>query len=158
MSNIAEFAEIPEYSVTDNMTLEDVNNLVTEIYTRNYKAVNGTTPPLHSADPITLTLKSISELYYMVLQVAEKRTRCALLKTATGAALDNMGLPFGVKRNEATYATVTIRFNLSAEQKTVVMIPQGTRVRTAAGIYFATAAYAQIAIGETYVSPMAICA
>ncbi len=52
MSNIAEFAEIPEYSVTDNMTLEDVNNLVTEIYTRNYKAVNGTTPPLHSADPI----------------------------------------------------------------------------------------------------------
>lgn len=102
MSNIAEFAEIPEYSVTDNMTLEDVNNLVTEIYTRNYKAVNGTTPPLHSADPITLTLKSISELYYMVLQVAEKRTRCALLKTATGAALDNMGLPFGVKRNEAT--------------------------------------------------------
>lgn len=142
MSNIAEFAEIPEYSVTDNMTLEDVNNLVTEIYTRNYKAVNGTTPPLHSADPITLTLKSISELYYMVLQVAEKRTRCALLKTATGAALDNMGLPFGVKRNEATYATVTIRFNLSAEQKTVVMIPQGTRVRTAAGIYFATAAYA----------------
>lgn len=39
MSNIAEFAEIPEYSVTDNMTLEDVNNLVTEIYTRNYKAV-----------------------------------------------------------------------------------------------------------------------
>lgn len=124
MSNIAEFAEIQEYSVTDNMTLEDVNNLVTEIYTRNYKAVNGTTPPLHSADPITLTLKSISELYYMVLQVAEKRTRCALLKTATGAALDNMGLPFGVKRNEATYATVTIRFNLSAEQKTVVMIPQ----------------------------------
>ena len=155
MSNIAEFAEIPEYSVTDNMTLEDVNNLVTEIYTRNYKAVNGTTPPLHSADPITLTLKSISELYYMVLQVAEKRTRCALLKTATGAALDNMGLPFGVKRNEATYATVTIRFNLSAEQKTVVMIPQGTRVRTAAGIYFATAAYAQIAIGETYVDVLA---
>ena len=155
MSNIAEFAEIPEYSVTDNMTLEDVNNLVTEIYTRNYKAVNGTTPPLHSADPITLTLKSISELYYMVLQVAEKRTGGALLKKATGAALDNMGLPFGVKRNEATYATVTIRFNLSAEQKTVVMIPQGTRVRTAAGIYFATAAYAQIAIGETYVDVLA---
>ena len=35
------------------------------------------------------------------------------------------------------------------------MIPQGTRVRTAAGIYFATAAYAQIAIGETYVDVLA---
>ena len=149
------FGEMLPPDVQVDMTLEDVNNLVTEIYTRNYKAVNGTAPPLHSADPITLTLKSISELYYMVLQVAEKRTRCALLKTATGAALDNMGLPFGVKRNEATYATVTIRFNLSAEQKTVVMIPHGTRVRTAAGIYFATTAYAQIAIGETYVDVLA---
>ncbi len=155
MSNIAEFADIPEYSVTNNATLEDVNNLVTEIYTRNYKAVYGTAPSLHSADPNTLTLKSISELYYMMLQVAEKRTRCALLKTATGTALDNMGLSFGVKRNKATYATVTIRFNLSTEQKTVVMIPQGTRVRTATGVYFATMDYAQISIGEVYVDVLA---
>lgn len=45
LSNIAEFADIPEYSVTGNLTLQDVSNLVTEIYTRNYKAVNGTAPP-----------------------------------------------------------------------------------------------------------------
>lgn len=133
MSNIAEFADIPEYSVTGNLTLQDVSNLVTEIYTRNYKAVNGTALPLNKADPIMLTLKSMTELYYMMIQIAEKRTRCALLKTATGAELDNMGLPFGVKRTPATYATVTVRFTLSAVQKTVAMIPQGTRVRTAAG-------------------------
>lgn len=119
MSNIAEFADIPEYSVTGNLTLQDVSNLVTEIYTRNYKAVNGTAPPLNKADPIMLTLQSMTELYYMMMQVAEKRTRCALLKTATGAELDNMGLPFGVKRNGATYATVTVRFSLSAALKTV---------------------------------------
>lgn len=124
MSNIAEFADIPEYSVTGNLTLQDVSNLVTEIYTRNYKAVNGTAPPLNKADPIMLTLKSMTELYYMMIQIAEKRTRCALLKTATGAELDNMGLPFGVKRNGATYATVTVRFSLSAVLKTVAMIPQ----------------------------------
>lgn len=80
MSNIAEFADIPEYSVTGNLTLQDVSNLVTEIYTRNYKAVNGTAPPLNKADPIMLTLKSMTELYYMMIQIAEKRTRCALLK------------------------------------------------------------------------------
>ena len=155
MSNIAEFADIPEYSVTGNLTLQDVSNLVTEIYTRNYKAVNGTAPPLNKADPIMLTLKSMSELYYMMIQIAEKRTRCALLKTATGAELDNMGLPFGVKRTPATYATVTVRFTLSAVQKTVAMIPQGTRVRTAAGVYFATMDYAQIDIGKTYVDVLA---
>ena len=155
MSNIAEFADIPEYSVTGNLTLQDVSNLVTEIYTRNYKAVNGTAPPLNKADPIMLTLQSMTELYYMMMQVAEKRTRCALLKTATGAELDNMGLPFGVKRNGATYATVTVRFSLSAALKTVAMIPQGTRVRTAAGIYFATTEYAQIDIGETSVDVLA---
>ena len=155
MSNIAEFADIPEYSVTGNLTLQDVSNLVTEIYTRNYKAVNGTAPPLNKADPIMLTLQSMTELYYMMMQVAEKRTRCALLKTATGAELDNMGLPFGVKRNGATYATVTVRFSLSAALKTVAMIPQGTRVRTAAGVYFATMDYAQIDIGKTYVDVLA---
>lgn len=155
MSNIAEFADIPEYSVTGNLTLQDVSNLVTEIYTRNYKAVNGTAPPLNKADPIMLTLKSMTELYYMMIQIAEKRTRCALLKTATGAELDNMGLPFGVKRTPATYATVTVRFTLSAVQKTVAMIPQGTRVRTAAGVYFATMDYAQIDVGKTYVDVLA---
>lgn len=155
MSNIAEFADIPEYSVTGNLTLQDVSNLVTEIYTRNYKAVNGTAPPLNKADPIMLTLKSMTELYYMMIQIAEKRTRCALLKTATGAELDNMGLPFGVKRNGATYATVTVRFSLSAVLKTVAMIPQETRVRTAAGVYFATMDYAQIDIGKTYVDVLA---
>ena len=35
------------------------------------------------------------------------------------------------------------------------MIPQGTRVRTAAGIYFDHSGYAQIAIGETYVDVLA---
>mgnify|MGYP001433962733 CR=1 FL=1 len=78
LSNIAEFADIPEYSVTGNLTLQDVSNLVTEIYTRNYKLVNGTAPPLNKADPIMLTLKSMTELYYMMIQIAEKRTRCAL--------------------------------------------------------------------------------
>ena len=35
------------------------------------------------------------------------------------------------------------------------MIPQGTRVRTAAGVYFATMDYAQIDIGKTYVDVLA---
>ena len=50
---------------------------------------------------------------------------------------------------------MTIRFTLSAAQKSVAMIPQGTRIRTGAGVYFATTEYAQIDIGETSVDVLA---
>lgn len=149
MSNITEFADIPEYSVTGNLTLQGARDLVMDIYTENYKKVYAKAPPLYDSDPLTLTLKSMAMLYYMAMQVAERRALATMLKSAEGAQLDNIGLPFGVKRNPATYATVTIRFTLSAEQKSVAMIPQGTRIRTGAGIYFATTEYAQIDIGET---------
>lgn len=155
MSNIAEFANIPEYSVTGNLTLQGARDLVMDIYTENYKKVYAKAPPLYDSDPLTLTLKSMAMLYYMAMQVAERRALAAMLKSAEGAQLDNIGLPFGVKRNPATYATVTIRFTLSAEQKSVAMIPQGTRIRTGAGIYFATTEYAQIDIGETSVDVLA---
>ena len=155
MSNITEFADIPEYSVTGNLTLQGARDLVMDIYTENYKKVYAKAPPLYGSDPLTLTLKSIAMLYYMAMQVAERRAMAAMLKSAEGAQLDNIGLPFGVKRNPATYATVTIRFTLSAAQKSVEMIPQGTRIRTGAGIYFATTEYAQIDIGETSVDVLA---
>ena len=155
MSNIAEFADVPEYSVTGNLTLQGARDLVMDIYTENYKKVYAKAPPLYDSDPLTLTLKSMAMLYYMAMQVAERRALAAMLKSAEGAQLDNIGLPFGVKRNPATYATVTIRFTLSAEQKSVAMIPQGTRIRTGAGIYFATTEYAQIDIGETSVDVLA---
>lgn len=155
MSNIAEFADIPEYSVTGNLTLQGARDLVMDIYTENYKKVYAKAPPLYDSDPLTLTLKSMAMLYYMAMQVAERRALAAMLKSAEGAQLDNIGLPFSVKRNPATYATVTIRFTLSAEQKSVAMIPQGTRIRTGAGIYFATTEYAQIDIGETSVDVLA---
>lgn len=155
MSNITEFADIPEYSVTGNLTLQGARDLVMDIYTENYKKVYAKAPPLYDSDPLTLTLKSMAMLYYMAMQVAERRALAAMLKSAEGAQLDNIGLPFGVKRNPATYATVTIRFTLSAAQKSVEMIPQGTRIRTGAGIYFATTEYAQINIGETSVDVLA---
>ena len=39
MSNITEFADIPEYSVTGNLTLQGARDLVMDIYTENYKKV-----------------------------------------------------------------------------------------------------------------------
>lgn len=155
MSNIPEFADIPSYSVTNNMTLQDALDVTMEAYTKEYKEVYAKAPPLNSADPMTLVLKTMAMLHFMDGQTAERKMRALLLKDAEGVELDNYGLPFGVMRNQATYATVTIRFTLSAEQKTVVAIVQGTRVRTAVGVYFATTEYAQISIGEMSVDVVA---
>lgn len=65
MSNITEFADIPEYSVTGNLTLQGARDLVMDIYTENYKKVYAKAPPLYDSDPLTLTLKSMAMLYYM---------------------------------------------------------------------------------------------
>lgn len=60
MSNITEFADIPEYSVTGNLTLQGARDLVMDIYTENYKKVYAKAPPLYDSDPLTLTLKSMA--------------------------------------------------------------------------------------------------
>lgn len=44
MSNITEFADIPEYSVTGNLTLQGARDLVMDIYTENYKKVYAKAP------------------------------------------------------------------------------------------------------------------
>ena len=85
MSNITEFADIPEYSVTGNLTLQGARDLVMDIYTENYKKVYAKAPPLYDSDPLTLTLKSMAMLYYMAMQVAERRALAAMLKSAEGA-------------------------------------------------------------------------
>ena len=150
MSNIAEFADVPEYSVTGNVTLEDVLNKAVKMYGEESKKVNGPEMPLSNANPIMLCLRVIAGLNYQGLQVAEKKARATSLKDAEGAELDNMALPFGVKRNGAAYAVAKVRFTLSEVQKSAVMIPEGTRVRTGAGIYFATTEYAQVNPGDLY--------
>jgi phage-related baseplate assembly protein len=149
LSEISELAEVPEMSFINGLTLSETQDMVMAIYAREYKSLTDKEPTLSKADPIYLTLKSISLIVYQVMQYIDAKGKSEMLKTATGEALDNLAALFGIVRNGAEHATATVRFTLSAAQKTVVMIPEGTRVRTGAGIYFATEKYAEVPIGQT---------
>ena len=79
---------------------------------------------------------------------------------AEGEDLDALGeLYFSKTRPEASAATVTVRFTLSAAQESTVVIPAGTRVCKTGdpGIVFATQAEATVAIGDTFADVQCIC-
>lgn len=150
MSNIAALAEVPEISFIGSTTLAELQQRVLDVYAAKYKELTGQEPALSDADPVTLTQKSMTAICYQVMQYVDMKGRMEMLKTSEGEALDNLAALFGITRNQAEHANVEMRFNLSAPQKSVVMIPEGTRIRTGGGIYFSTAKYAEIPIGQLY--------
>lgn len=150
MSNIASLAEVPDISFIGNTTLEELQRHVLDIYAAKYKELTGQEPTLSDADPVTLVQKSMTAICYQVMQYIDTKGRMEMLKTSEGEALDNLAALFGIVRNQAEHANVKMRFNLSAAQKSVVMIPEGTRVRTGGGIYFSTVKYAEIPVGQLY--------
>lgn len=150
MSNIAALANVPEISFIGNETLEETESAALEAYTENYKALTGEEITLPEADPVRLVLKAMALMLHQALQRIDAKGRMEMLKTSEGEALDNLAALFGITRNQAECATALLRFHLSAEQKTVVMVPEGTRVRTGGGIYFSTTEYAEVPAGSLY--------
>ena len=148
MSNIAELQNVPEVSFIEHMTLQETERQVREIYIRIYKERTGKEPTLAPADPVTLLIKAFAMVEYQTMQYIEAKGAAELLKTATGANLDNLVALLGITRQEATRATASVRFTLSAERAQVTAIPAGTRVKTMGGKYFNTVDYAEIPTGE----------
>jgi len=130
------------------MTLQEVEALIMQLYTQNYKEITGETPVLAKADPVALTLKSIALLTCQVMQYIDAKGRDEMLKTAQGEALDNLAALLGLTRKGAERATTTVRFTLAAVQNGAVAIPAGTRLRTENGIYFNTVRYAEVPAGQ----------
>ena len=78
---------------------------------------------------------------------------------ATGDNLDALGeLVHALERPAASAASVTIRFYISAAQKTAILIPSGTRVTDESEtLYWATTEDTYIAAGDTYADVEAEC-
>lgn len=154
---IEEIASLSDVSFIDNKTLDDVqSDMVTDYQTR-YKEVTGQDLTLRRADPEALKLYAASvQIYHMMLHI-DMAGKMDLLKYAYSGFLDNLGALRGVTRLAASPATTTVRFTLSAAQKSVVTIPKGTRVSNGDVIYFETSDLAEIKIGETYIDVLCTC-
>ena len=150
MSNISELANCPELNFIENMTLQETEDQLRELYTGFYRELYGKEPELGDADPLNLLMKAFAAMEYQTMQYADAKGRMELLKTSTGDALDALAALVGINRKEPTRATAEVRFTVSEAQSGVVAIPAGTRVKTEDGKYFNTLQYAEIGAGETY--------
>lgn len=150
MAEIKQLANVPEVSFIDNLTLEEVREQTKTAYRDKYMTITGKEPALSRADPVNLVLDAIALLYYQWLQYADNIGRQQMLKFSAGAYLDNIAAMWGITRKPAGYASATVRFTRSSTmQSGAIGIPKGTTVRTEAGVFFATAEYAEVKSGES---------
>lgn len=149
--------DLPDVSFIDNDSLDAIMQRLITNYEARYEEITGVTKSLGQADPIRILLYAVALDLYQTEQYVDRAGKQDLLKYSYGEFLDNLGGNRGVTRQQASPATVTIRFTLSEAKAYVVGIPEGTRVTNGDGVYFATVEYGEVAIGDTYVDIQAEC-
>lgn len=147
----------PEISFIDDKTIADVQAEMVSDYEAFMTAAEGREVKLDRASPHRAVLNAAAAQIFHALQYIDRSGKQNLLKYTYAEFLDNVGLLKGVVRNPATAAVTTIRFTLSAVRTSATAVPQGTRVSTLTGIFFATDKYAEIPAGGTTVDVTATC-
>lgn len=149
--------QLPDIDFIDGVTLADVQDKLVSLYAEHYEEVTGSPMQMSKADPCRLILLACAQILYQGLQYVDKAGKMNLLKYAYGEYLDNLAALKGVSRMPARYATVPVRFSVSAVRETATGIPEGTVVAAGSEAFFATTAYAEIPAGEADVTVMARC-
>ena len=102
----------------------------------DYEAIAGRT--LGNADPERLVVSAFALRLAQTCTMINSAANQNLIAFATGVALEQLGMKFGIYRLPATAAVVSIQFAISGASGTVD-IPMGTRVKTSDGlVMFAT--------------------
>lgn len=100
------------------------------------------------AEPTRLIAYANCLILYQIAQYADRAGKLSLLKYSYGDYLENVGALKGVERLKAGKAVTTLRFTLSGIRPGVIVIPKGTRVTAANGIYFETVENLEISAGD----------
>ena len=121
----------------------------------DYISITGRT--LAQGDPVRLFLLVVAEAFIRLLNNQNYVGKQNLLRYATGDNLDHLGALTGTSRIPASAATTTIKITLSAARNQETIIPAGTRVVTASGVYFAINDDAVVLAGGLTVNAKATC-
>jgi len=148
---------LPDISFMDNMSLEDLQDLLLGSFTDKYQEITGKEIQLSKADPFRIIMLACAQVIYQGMQNADKAGKMNFIKYAYGGYLDNLAALRGVTREPAKAAKAPVKFTLSGKREAATGIPAGTKVTSAGGAYFATMEYAEIPAGETEVIVMAEC-
>ena len=140
----------------DYMFVEESADSIINALTATYESITGTT--VHPASPVKVFLSWVASAILNINQNINYAANQNLPSRATGENLDALADLFYMrKRPEATKASTTMRFTISAAQSSVVIVPKGTRVATDTEVYFETVEDASITIGQTTVDVQALC-
>jgi len=120
----------------------------------SYEKISGRS--LASGDPVRLFLETIAAVIVQQRVLIDFSAKQNLLAYSAGDYLDHLGAFLGVSRLEASSASTTVRFTLSAAQASAVAIPLGTRI-AAGEVIFATTDAAEIPEGALSVDVNAAC-
>lgn len=146
---LKEIKDLPDVSFIDNLSLEDVKNILIEEYKKEYENITGKEAAMERSDPIRILISSQAVLDMQLLSFIDRCGKMNLLKYAQGDFLDYMGAFKNRARKEAEKASVMVRFFVADPRNEAEPIPQGTMVTADQKIFFETDEYAEIPAGES---------
>ena len=103
MSNIIELENCPELNFIENMTLQETEDQMRELYAGYYRELTGRDPEIGDADTVNLLIKAFCAMEYQTMQYADAKGRMEMLKTSTGSVV--VAIPAGtrVKTEDGKY-------------------------------------------------------
>lgn len=143
-------AELPDVDFI-NVSADEIQASVFE----SYKNIVGRS--VAKGDPTRLFLLVMSDVVIRLCNNQNYIGKQNLLKYAVGGNLDNIAALTETERLPASAAMTTIKITLSEARDNEVIVPQGTRVSTADGIYFALSEAVIIPARNTAATGAAVC-
>lgn len=147
----------PEISFIENKSVEDIRTEMVADFEAYMTEASGRTVRLERSSVHRMILYAAAAQIYQAMQYVDRAGKQNLLKYSYDGFLDNLALLKGVTRSPASYASVTLRFTLSAPRDGAVGIPAGTRASDGGTIFFATAEYAEVPAGAMTADVPAVC-
>lgn len=146
---LVEIKDLPDVSFIDNLSLEDVRNILIEEYKKEYENITGKEAVMERSDPMRVLISAQAVLDMQLLSFIDRCGKMNLLKYAQGDFLDHMGALKNRARKEAQSASVMVQFSLAEPRNEAEPIPQGTMVTADQKVFFETAEYAEIPAGKS---------
>lgn len=157
-TNLQAIRDLPDISFIDDLSLEDVQNLMVTTYQEKYEESTGEKVTLARGDPNRVILLANAAIIYQALQRIDKAGKMNFLKYAYGEYMDNLAATrSGVIRKQPEAATVTMKYMLAEARTSATIIPEGSRVTADYERVFATLEYAEIKPGETETTVICQC-
>jgi phage-related baseplate assembly protein len=142
------FGLLPDFDFVEKNP-ETIKNAIIANYEAAHSQATGEKITLYPGDPRRLFLLSVANTIILQRNLIDWVGKENLLAFATENRLDHLGVLLGVTRLSSQRAHTTLRFTLSTERESVIVIPVGTRAAPSGGtIYFATAGTLEISPGD----------